>query len=110
VRIYQQALCPYDLDVEVKYFDKKHSIENDETLFIDGFESYVDNAKRQYHLYCNRLQQILDLYDYSTEAELITGCQPLVLDFLDPEHIMRQYIFQHILSLVYIECFLMIDF
>jgi hypothetical protein len=79
-KMYRQARCAYDLHVQLEYFDEKHSIEIDETLLIDGFESYLDNAKRQYHLYCNKLQQILDLYDYSTEAELITGCQPLYLD------------------------------
>jgi hypothetical protein len=79
-KMYRQARCAYDLHIQLEYFDEKHSIEIDETLLIDGFESYLDNAKRQYHLYCNKLQQILDLYDYSTEAELITGCQPLFLD------------------------------
>jgi hypothetical protein len=79
-KMYRQARCAYDLHVQLEYFDEKHSIEIDETLLIDGFETYLDNAKRQYHLYCNKLQQILDLYDYSTEAELITGCQPLFLD------------------------------
>lgn len=79
-KMYRQARCAYDLHVQLEYFDGKHSIEIDETLLIDGFESYIDNAKRQYNLYCNKLQQILDLYDYSTEAELITGCQPLFLD------------------------------
>lgn len=79
-KMYRQARCAYDLHVQLEYFDGKHSIEIDETLLIDGFELYLDNAKRQYHLYCNKLQQILDLYDYTTEAELITGCQPLFLD------------------------------
>ena len=79
-KIYRQARCAYDLHVQLEYFDQQHSIEIDENLLIDGFESYLDDGKRQYHLYCNKLQQILDLYDYSTEAELITGCQPLFLD------------------------------
>lgn len=79
-KIYRQARCAYDLHVQLEYFDEQHSIEIDENLLIDGFESYLDDGKRQYHLYCNKLQQILDLYDYSTEAELITGCQPLFLD------------------------------
>ena len=64
--MYRQARCAYDLHVELEYFDQKHSIEIDETLLIDGFEFYlIDNAKRQYNLYCNKLQQILDLYDYT---------------------------------------------
>ena len=79
-KIYRQARCAYDLHVQLEYADEQHSIEIDDNLLIDGFESYLDDGKRQYHLYCNKLQQILDLYDYSTEAELITGCQPLFLD------------------------------
>ncbi|CAF1239013.1 unnamed protein product [Adineta steineri] len=79
-KIYRQARCAYDLHVQLEYVDQQHFIEIDETLLTDGFESYLDDAKRQYNLYCNKLQQILDLYDYSTEAELITGCQPLFLD------------------------------
>ncbi|CAF0897911.1 unnamed protein product [Rotaria sordida] len=79
-KMYRQARCAYDLHVQLEYLDEKHFIEIDETLLFDGFESYLDDAKRQYHLYCNKLQQILDLYDYSTEAELITGCQPLFID------------------------------
>ena len=79
-KMYRQARCAYDLHVQLEYFDQKHSIEIDETLLIDGFEAYLGQAQRHYDLYCNKLQQILDLYDYSTEAELITGCQPLFLD------------------------------
>ncbi|CAF1450391.1 unnamed protein product [Adineta ricciae] len=79
-KIYRQARCAYDLHVQLEYLDEKHFAEVDENLLIDGFETYIEDARRQYSLYCNKLQQILDLYDYSTEAELITGCQPLFLD------------------------------
>ena len=79
-KMYRQARCAYDLQTELEYLDEKHSIELDQNLLIDGFEHYLLDSQRQYHLYCNKLQQILDLYDYRTEAELITGCQPLFID------------------------------
>ena len=43
-------------------------------------ETDLGDGHRQYHLYCNKLQLIIDLYAYRTEAELITGCQPLLSD------------------------------
>ena len=79
-KMFRQARCAYDLQSELEYIDEKHAIELDENLLNDGFEAFLGDAQRQYRLYCNKLQQILDLYDYSTEAELITGCQPLFID------------------------------
>lgn len=79
-KMYRQARCAYDLQVDLEYLDEQHSIELDQMLLIDGFEHFLPDGQRQYHLYCNKLQQILDLYDYTTEAELITGCQPLFID------------------------------
>lgn len=79
-KMYRQARCAYDLQIELEFVEERHTVELDENLLVEGFEKYLDDARRQYLLYCNKLKQILDLYDYSSEAELITGCQPLFID------------------------------
>jgi hypothetical protein len=79
-KIYRQSRCAYDLQVQLEYLDEQHAVELDPLLLFDGFETYLADGRRQYQLYCNKLQQILDLYDYNSEAELITGCQPLFID------------------------------
>jgi hypothetical protein len=74
-KMYRQACCAFDLQTELEYLDEKHSIELDQNLLIDGFERYLVDGQRHYHLYCNKFS-----ISTITEAELITGCQSLLID------------------------------
>jgi RNA-dependent RNA polymerase len=46
----------------------------DQDLLVDGYQTYLGEAKTEYDDYCSKMQTIMNTYDLQHESELITGC------------------------------------
>ncbi|CCD31066.1 RNA-directed RNA polymerase [Caenorhabditis elegans] len=54
--------------------DEQYNIELDETIFVTGFERYMESAQKQLSSYNGQLRSIMENYGIRSEGEIMSGC------------------------------------